>query len=680
MAGTAPALVMALLVLGGWTTQTEGATNVMCGNCSFTVSDAGLLQRTGSCLAGTGPCVLKAAGIAEIERGTFDGLADMTYLDLSHNQLTNISQGLFDGLSSLQLLDLRYNQLSSIAPDAFSNCTQLSSIDVGFNQLTCYYASWPLLAMALDSTVLARLCQNVTTDVTPCYPHIRVELDSTSLPSDMAGEYCEAFNCAHGEGISPGRDDSSHCFRKNGDEAWKILNTGCGWTIGHIEQNGERLYPSRLFQWQEYARSYIGDCSLIPPSQLDVRALANTSNFYDGGGRIVVGIHTVLVLPPHHSSDADPSADIFNATSAVNSSSASTPLPLVDTSLLSFPECVEQRDWAAMLELLRNGTAATGGLGLMMEPPLESWVCIREHPCLQRIDGAQPSDMMCFVYHEVDLVFLPWSTNSLLKLVGSRMSRARVAWAWRMLLLVAGLGVRQVCTFRAPHLTSSMGYRGIHHQLKVSMMRASSTSLSLGKEVRKDFPILKQKVHGGKDLIYLDSAATSQKPVQVLEAMKKFYEESNSNVHRGSHALSVKATDMYEGAREIVAKFVNARREEIVFTSGATEAINLLNSQQGFDMDHFRSILSDKTKIVAVVHVSNMLGCINPVQEIVAAAHAVGAKILLDACQSAPHMPLDVRLLDCDFLVASGHKLCGPSGSGFLYGKKEILESMPPWK
>uniref|UniRef100_A0A7S4PE84 cysteine desulfurase n=2 Tax=Guillardia theta TaxID=55529 RepID=A0A7S4PE84_GUITH len=300
------------------------------------------------------------------------------------------------------------------------------------------------------------------------------------------------------------------------------------------------------------------------------------------------------------------------------------------------------------------------------------------------------------------------------------MSRARVAWAWRMLLLVAGLGVRQVCTFRAPHLTSSMGYRGIHHQLK-----ASSTSLSLGKEVRKDFPILKQKVHGGKDLIYLDSAATSQKPVQVLEAMKKFYEESNSNVHRGSHALSVKATDMYEGAREIVAKFVNARREEIVFTSGATEAINLvayswgmsnlkegdeiiisemehhsnivpwqlvasktgavlkhvkLNSQQGFDMDHFRSILSDKTKIVAVVHVSNMLGCINPVQEIVAAAHAVGAKILLDACQSAPHMPLDVRLLDCDFLVASGHKLCGPSGSGFLYGKKEILESMPPWK
>jgi len=257
------------------------------------------------------------------------------------------------------------------------------------------------------------------------------------------------------------------------------------------------------------------------------------------------------------------------------------------------------------------------------------------------------------------------------------------------------------------------------------ILATATNSASLAETVRGDFPVLRQKVHGDKDLIYLDNAATSQKPVQVLEVVEKYYRESNANVHRGAHALSVKATDMYEGARDKVAKFVNAGRDEIVFTRGATEALNLvayswgannlqagdeilvsvmehhanivpwqmvakrtgavlkhvkLSEDESLDMEDFRAKLSDKTKLVALVHVSNTLGCVNDVKAISAEAHAVGAKVMVDACQSVPHMPVDVKDIDCDWLVASGHKMCAPMGSGFLYGKIDVLREMPPWQ
>lgn len=247
---------------------------------------------------------------------------------------------------------------------------------------------------------------------------------------------------------------------------------------------------------------------------------------------------------------------------------------------------------------------------------------------------------------------------------------------------------------------------------------------TIAAKVRSDFPILHQDVHG-KPLIYLDNAATSQKPVAVLDALRDYYERDNSNVHRGIHTLSVRATEGYEGARDKVAKFVNAAsRQEIVFTRNASEAINLVayswglsTLQQGdeiilsvmehhsnivpwqivaqktgavlkyvelteteeFDLAQFKSIISNKTKLVSVVHVSNTLGCINPVEEIIAIAHPYGAKVLIDACQSAPHIPLDVQAMDCDWLVASGHKMCAPTGIGFLYGKLDLLLAMPPF-
>ena len=247
---------------------------------------------------------------------------------------------------------------------------------------------------------------------------------------------------------------------------------------------------------------------------------------------------------------------------------------------------------------------------------------------------------------------------------------------------------------------------------------------TLADQTRPDFPILHQEVHG-KPLIYFDNAATSQKPVAVIDALRHYYEGDNANVHRAAHALSAKATDAYEGARDKVAGFVNAAsRDEIVFTRNATEAINLvayswglntlkpgdeiiisvmehhsnmvpwqliaqktgavlkcvqLTENEEFDIEHYKSLVSDKTKLVAIVHVSNTLGCINPVDEIIAIAHKYGAKVLIDACQSIPHMPIDVQALDCDWLVASGHKMCAPTGIGFLYGKKAILEAMPPF-
>ena len=247
---------------------------------------------------------------------------------------------------------------------------------------------------------------------------------------------------------------------------------------------------------------------------------------------------------------------------------------------------------------------------------------------------------------------------------------------------------------------------------------------TLASRLRADFPILAQEIHG-KPLVYLDNAATSQKPKAVLEALQHYYERDNSNVHRGVHTLSARATDAYEGARDKVAAFINARyREEIIYTRNASEAINLvayswgmnnlqpgdeiiltvmehhsnlipwqliaqktgavlkfveLDANQAFDLEQYKSLLSDKTKLVAVVHVSNTLGCLNPVSEIIDLAHQYGAKVLLDACQSLPHIPVDVQDIDCDWLVGSGHKMCAPTGIGFLYGKRDLLRSMPPF-
>jgi cysteine desulfurase/selenocysteine lyase len=247
---------------------------------------------------------------------------------------------------------------------------------------------------------------------------------------------------------------------------------------------------------------------------------------------------------------------------------------------------------------------------------------------------------------------------------------------------------------------------------------------SIAQQVRNEFPILHQLVHD-RPLIYLDNAATSQKPQPVIDALRHYYEHDNANVHRGVHTLSMRATDAYEGAREKVARFINARSfQEIVFTRNASEAINVvayswgmsqlqagdeiilsvaehhsnlvpwqlvaqrtgavlkfvtLDATESLDMDQFRSLIGDRTKLVSLVHVSNTLGCMLPVAEVVAAARSVGAKVLLDACQSAPHLPLDVQALDCDWLVASGHKMCAPTGIGFLYGKLELLRSMPPF-
>jgi cysteine desulfurase/selenocysteine lyase len=244
-------------------------------------------------------------------------------------------------------------------------------------------------------------------------------------------------------------------------------------------------------------------------------------------------------------------------------------------------------------------------------------------------------------------------------------------------------------------------------------------------EIRKDFPILHRLVHN-KPLIYFDNAATTQKPKQVIETITNYYSNLNSNIHRGVHYLSQAATSEFECARNIVKSFINARYdEEIIFTRGATEAINLVaysygetNLKEGdevlitemehhsnivpwqivcsktgaklkvvpFDdngeliLDEFEKIISPKTKIVSVVHISNSLGTINPIEYIIRRAHDVGAVVLIDGSQSIQHLPVDVQKLDCDFFVFSGHKIYGPTGIGVLYGKKVILESMPPYQ
>lgn len=246
--------------------------------------------------------------------------------------------------------------------------------------------------------------------------------------------------------------------------------------------------------------------------------------------------------------------------------------------------------------------------------------------------------------------------------------------------------------------------------------------------IRRDFPIFERTVRGGKKLIYLDSGATSQKPESVIEAESNFYKFNNAAVHRGAHQLAEEATDAYEGAREKVANFLGASSEEIVFTKSATESINLIaysmsNAPSGsrfaltskdrivvtemehhanlipwqqlasrsgaklswfevmpngrLDLDSINAVISEDTKVVAITHQSNVLGTINPLEEIVARAHAVGAVVVLDACQSVPHMPIDVKKLGVDFLVFSGHKSVGPTGVGVLWSNQ--LENLPPF-
>lgn len=243
-------------------------------------------------------------------------------------------------------------------------------------------------------------------------------------------------------------------------------------------------------------------------------------------------------------------------------------------------------------------------------------------------------------------------------------------------------------------------------------------------EIRDDFPVLRQRVHD-KRLVYLDNAATSQKPRQVIDALNDYYQRYNANVHRGIHALAERATKEYERAREKVARFINApTTDSVIFTRGTTEAINLVaytwarhNLKKGdeilttfmehhsntvpwyqvceatgaiikraeltpdglLDMESFRAQITDRTKLVAVIHQSNVLGSINPIRELANAAHRAGAIILVDGAQSVPHMTVDVQELDCDFLAFSGHKMCGPTGSGVLYGRRRILEDLPPF-
>ncbi|PJN88484.1 cysteine desulfurase [Bacillus sp. mrc49] len=242
-------------------------------------------------------------------------------------------------------------------------------------------------------------------------------------------------------------------------------------------------------------------------------------------------------------------------------------------------------------------------------------------------------------------------------------------------------------------------------------------------EIRKLFPILDQEVNG-QPLVYLDSAATSQKPAAVIEAIEQYYRGYNSNVHRGVHTLGTKATDAYEGAREKVRKFINASStEEIIFTRGTTTSLNTVarsyggaNVREGdeivisymehhsniipwqqlakekgavlkylplqedgtISLDDARATITDATKIVSIMQVSNVLGVINPVKEIAKIAHEHGAIMVVDGAQSTPHLKVDVRDLDCDFFAFSGHKMVGPTGIGVLYGKKELLEKMEP--
>ena len=247
--------------------------------------------------------------------------------------------------------------------------------------------------------------------------------------------------------------------------------------------------------------------------------------------------------------------------------------------------------------------------------------------------------------------------------------------------------------------------------------------MALPRDVRSDFPLLGRSLDG-KPLVYLDSAATSQKPRVVLEALRRYYEEYNANVHRGLYRIAEQATLAYEEARAKVARFLGARPEEVVFTRGTTESVNLVAYAYGdafvqegdeilltemehhsnlvpwqrlaerrgarlrflrvrsdgtLDLDPLDRLLSERTRLVAITHQSNVLGTINPVRYVADRAHAVGAVVLVDGAQSVPHMPVRVADLGCDFLAFSGHKMCGPTGIGVLWGRAEVLDRMPPF-
>jgi cysteine desulfurase/selenocysteine lyase len=248
----------------------------------------------------------------------------------------------------------------------------------------------------------------------------------------------------------------------------------------------------------------------------------------------------------------------------------------------------------------------------------------------------------------------------------------------------------------------------------------------LRRNIREDFPALLQQVNG-RDLVYLDNGATTQRPRAVIDALSRFYEHDNANVHRGLHTLSMRATDAFEGARARVARYINASvPEEIVFTRGTTESINLAAASWGganlkpgdvilltemehhsnlvpwqmvarrtgatlryvpvtgdeglLDLSRLDSLLTPEVRVFAFTHVSNTLGTVNPAAELCTLARAAGVVTVVDAAQSAGHMPLDVRSMGCDFLAFSGHKMAGPTGIGVLYGRKELLEGMPPWE
>ncbi len=249
-------------------------------------------------------------------------------------------------------------------------------------------------------------------------------------------------------------------------------------------------------------------------------------------------------------------------------------------------------------------------------------------------------------------------------------------------------------------------------------------SLNL-KEIRKDFPILDRETRPGVRVTYLDSTATSQKPVQVIDAMNDYYRHSNANIHRGVHTLAEEATSMYEGAREKIAKFINASSaREIIYTRNTTESINLvayswaranlkpgdlivltemehhsnlvpwhmLQAERGIELDFipvteeglldlevYQSLLLRRPKLISFTHMSNVLGTINPAAEIIRRAHEAGAVVLVDGAQSVPHLSVDVQALDADFYAFSAHKMCGPTGIGVLYGKSALLEAMPPF-
>lgn len=248
--------------------------------------------------------------------------------------------------------------------------------------------------------------------------------------------------------------------------------------------------------------------------------------------------------------------------------------------------------------------------------------------------------------------------------------------------------------------------------------------------IKRDFPILGRKIRETHRLVYLDSGATSQKPLSVLNAERDFYTQHNAAVHRGAHQLAEEATELYEGAREKIARFINAQTEEVIFTKSATESINAIAYSMGnsektsrfhiskgdrivvsemehhanlipwqelarrtgaelvwfkvtdegrLDLSHLHELVNERTKIVALTHQSNVLGTINPLSEVVRRTHEVGALFVLDACQSVPHYAVDVKTLGIDFLAFSGHKMLGPTGVGILWGRKEILDAMPPF-